>query len=302
MSILPYLIIAWTVTLVALGYFVRSWMLRRRMQERMLVDERPDTLADEDEQGWLRYWLYTAGYRAPGAAVAMVLLSVLGLIVGLSLAFAAYATGAMDTQVLVLTMIPGGVGEVLLPLVYSAPLVLVCGCAGLPALVVRAARQKRVRQFEEDLPLMLDLLSTLAQAGLGFDAAVDRVLDTMSTGRALVQEFRIFQRDTLAGRSRVDALRRLGRRVNLTWFSSFISAVVQAEQIGAGMADVLHAQADDLRDRRREQALAMAMQIPVKLMVPLVLCFMPGLAVASIGPTFFSLFQFLDKFTHQLGR
>ncbi len=64
--------------------------------------------------------------------------------------------------------------------------------------------------------------------------------------------------------------------MNLVWFSAFISAVVQAEQIGAGLAQVLQTQAIDLRDRRREQALAMAMQIPIKLLVPLICCFFPG--------------------------
>lgn len=301
MPLIVTIIFLWFVFLTGLGIFLRGWLLHRRMQERIFTVDAPDPLADEEEQGWFSYWLYTAGYRSPSAATAFVLSTLLLSCVGIALAMTTYYAGAVDNQVLLLTAIPGGVGEILLPLAYGSPFVLVILFGAAPWLMVRTARQKRIRQFEEDLPLMLDLLSTLAQAGLGFDAALDRVLDTVNPNRVLVQEFRAFQRDILAGRARIDALRRLGRRVNLSWFSAFISAVVQAEQIGAGLADVLRVQADDLRDRRREQALALAMQIPVKLLAPLIICFMPGLMVAALGPTFFELFQFLDSFTQSLG-
>jgi len=75
----------------------------------------------------------------------------------------------------------------------------------------------------------------------------------------------------------------------------FVSALVQTEQMGAGVSDVLRRQADDLRGRRRENALAVAAGLPVKLLFPLVICFMPGILVATLGPTFYQIFQFLDN-------
>ena len=81
----------------------------------------------------------------------------------------------------------------------------------------------------------------------------------------------------LAGRPRIASLRRLARRVDVTAFTIFVSALVQTEQTGSGVAEVLRRQADDLRDRRREQAVAIAMALPVKLLFPLVICFLPGL-------------------------
>ena len=66
------------------------------------------------------------------------------------------------------------------------------------------------------------------------------------------QEFRTFQAEVLAGRPRVECLRRIARRLDVTSVTIFISALVQAEQIGSGMAEVLRSQADDLRQRRRE--------------------------------------------------
>ena len=152
-----------------------------------------------------------------------------------------------------------------------------------------------MREVEQDLPIVLELLATLAEAGLGFDAAIDRVLASLPPRRVLAQELRAFERDNLAGRPRIESLRWLGRRVAVSWFSVFISAVVQADQIGAGLADVLKIQANDLRQRRKEQALALASSAPVKLLVPLILCFMPGILTAALGPTLFEVFRTLDS-------
>ena len=63
-----------------------------------------------------------------------------------------------------------------------------------------------------------------------------------------------------------------------------VSALAQAEQLGAGIAEALHRQAADLRDRRRERANAFAMALPIKRMFPLVICFMPGIFVWTLGP------------------
>lgn len=301
MSPLQLILVAWIAGLLGLGVFVRGWLRQRRLQERIFAADVPDTLVDDDVQGWLSYWLYTAGYRGANATTLFVLATVVMSVVGIALATFTYLTGAVNLQVQLLSSIPGAVGEVLIPIAYASPFTLALLCGGAPWLVVRAARRKRVQEFEQDLPLMLDLLSTLASAGLGFDGGLDRVLEVMEPQRALPQEFRMFQRDTLAGRARIDALRRLGRRVNLVWFSAFISAVVQAEQIGAGLAQVLQTQAIDLRDRRREQALAMAMQIPIKLLVPLICCFFPGLMTAIAGPVFYGLFQMFDSIARNVG-
>jgi pilus assembly protein TadC len=85
--------------------------------------------------------------------------------------------------------------------------------------------------------------------------------------------------------------------VNVPWFGIFVSALVHAEQVGAGLAATLRAQADDLRSRRRERALAMAMAVPVKLLFPLVTCFLPGIMIAALGPIIFQIVQVLDQFT-----
>ena len=166
----------------------------------------------------------------------------------------------------------------------------------MPWLVVRRSRRQRVERVEQDLPISLELLATLSEAGLGFDAALARVVDSVAEDRPLAREFRTYQSDLLAGRTRVEALRRLARRLEVSPVTILVSALVQAEQMGSGIAQALRRQADDLRERRRERANAFAMALPIKRMFPLVICFMPGIFVWTLGPFFAQLFQFADTF------
>jgi tight adherence protein C len=82
--------------------------------------------------------------------------------------------------------------------------------------------------------------------------------------------------------------------VEVPWFGIFISAIAQAEQLGSGLAEILRIQAEDLRQRRRERAMAFAMTIPIKLLFPLVVCFLPAIFVFSIGPAFYQIAQTID--------
>jgi tight adherence protein C len=286
------IILAWIAGLGGIYLVGQRLALRRRSRERIFQEAGPAGPAlPAEEQGFLTRWLSRAGYRGEGAAVAFVSLTVVGLCLGLGGAFAVLASRLVERAVRALGGLPGGVGDLFLPAVYLAPWLLLLVPTCLPWLVVRASRRRRVARIEQDLPLFLDLLATLGEAGLGFDAALERVLSSQPPGRPLAGEFRTFQLEVLAGRARVPSLRRLARRVEVTAVTIFISALVQTEQSGAGVADVLRRQAEDQRNRRREQAAAFAMALPVKLLFPLVICFLPGLFVATLGPTFHQLFQ-----------
>jgi tight adherence protein C len=94
----------------------------------------------------------------------------------------------------------------------------------------------------------------------------------------------------------VESLRRVARRVEVSSVTILVSALVQAEQLGSGITQALRRQADDLRDRRRERANAFAMALPVKRMFPLVICFMPGIFIWTLGPALTRLFQVADTF------
>lgn len=296
-QIILLLLISWVCGLAALIWLIRRAILLQRVRDRVFAsDEPPEPNVGDERGGFLSRWLFVSGFRSRYALPMFLGLSVAGLVCGGLTLFLIESSGVVRQMIQLLDVIPGHVGEVFMPMAYLAPWFVAWMFAAAPALVVRAARQRRVTQVEQDLPITLDLLSTLAQAGLGFDQSLDRILAAQRAERPLTQEFRVFQYDLLAGRPRVEALRRMARRIEVPWFSIFVSALVQAEQIGSGLAEVLRAQAHDLRDRRRERALAFAMAIPVKLLFPLVSCFLPAIMTAALGPAFYQIFQSLDAF------
>jgi len=125
---------------------------------------------------------------------------------------------------------------------------------------------------------------------MAFDAALDRILESRERERPLLRELRQFQVEAMAGVPRLRALRRLAARVRVPGLATFVSAVVQAEQLGLAIAAVLRQQALDQRSRSRERALLDAQALPVKLVFPLVLCFLPSVFVFTLGPAFYSFF------------
>ena len=284
---------------------MRAWFLFRRLGtnrrslERLFTEpadptETPD--GDSMLAGFLRRWLFLAGYRQPIAPAVFVTAMLLALGLGLATALAIRGAGLTDELFMNIARLPPGVGDILIPIAYLAPWSVFLILVLVPWLVVRRSRRQCVEKVEQDLPISLELLATLSEAGLGFDAALSRVLDSTMEGRPLAREFRTYQSDLLAGRTRVEALRRLARRLEVSSVTILVSALVQAEQLGSGIAQALRRQADDLRDRRRERATAFAMALPIKRMFPLVVCFLPGIFVWTLGPFFVQLFKMADTY------
>lgn len=292
------------VLLVAAVAAVTAW--RRRAQALARLDEAPaatDTTAEPRSAppaGMLARWLAGAGYTSATAATIFVAATLAGTVVG-AVVFAAVraVAGVVNAT---LSDLPGSVGDSFIAAVDTVPWLALGLCALAPTLVVRAARRARVAAVEQDLPLVLELLATLAQAGLGFDTALARVVDVQAAGRPLTREFRRFQGDVLSGLARLAALRNLAARVDVTSLTVFVAAVIQAEQIGASMAETLRHQADDLRTRRRERALLSAQSLPVKLVLPLVVCFLPGIFLSTLGPVLYQMVQVANTVLRPAGR
>jgi tight adherence protein C len=299
------LVVLLSLGLLAAVVYAWRWLwLRSRTQQRWYSASRTgrkeafgaDTVGAFDRRALLGRWLYRAGYRQPQAAAFFLTATGVCIAVGLLIAFGFTLSGLQAFMEQTVVLVPGGVGETFLPVVWVAPwlLFVMIGCA--PWLIVRRSRRQRVELIEQDLPLALELLSTLSEAGLGFDAALTRILRTRLSGRPLATDFRMFQADLLAGHTRVESLRRLSNRIDLPSLSIFVSALVQAEQLGMGIARVLRLQADDVRARRRERAIAFANALPTKRVIPLVVCFLPGLFVWTLGPAFVQLFKMAETF------
>jgi len=142
----------------------------------------------------------------------------------------------------------------------------------------------RKRSFEMvlQLPDALDLLTISVEAGLGFDAALAKVVEKMEG--PLVDEFRRALAEIRMGRTRREALRDIVTRADSQPISNFIGAIVQAEQLGVPIAKVLQIQSQQLRIERRQRAEEAAAKAPVKMLIPMVFCIFPALFVVILGP------------------
>ncbi|MFP4687042.1 MAG: type II secretion system F family protein, partial [bacterium] len=165
-----------------------------------------------------------------------------------------------------------GVGSYIVPKFYLAKLV--------------SARQKEVKL---SLPYAIDLLVVSAEAGLGFEMALNRVVDKM-TG-ALADEFNRVTEEIKLGAPRKRALKNMLRRVELDELSSFVSAVVQAEELGASIGEVLRIQANQMRINRRQQIEELAQKAPVKMLLPMVLFIFPTIFIVILGPVGLEIYK-----------
>ncbi|WP_157375639.1 type II secretion system F family protein [Alcanivorax hongdengensis] len=173
----------------------------------------------------------------------------------------------------------------LLMLDISDPLwVCLAGLLGfaLPYLNVRERRKKRRVEILRQLPVFLDYLAMSIQAGANFTGAIRHSVEKGPTG-PMKAELNKVMRDIRAGMGRFDALRLMAERVEVDAVQTFVNAVVQAERTGASVGDVLKGQADQRRTERFQLAEKLAMQAPVKLILPL---------VAFIFPTTFLMIGF----------
>jgi len=132
------------------------------------------------------------------------------------------------------------------------------------------------------LPDALDLLTISVEAGLGFDAALAKVVEKMDG--PLVDEFRQALAEVRMGRARRDALRDVASRADAQPVSNFIGAIVQAEQLGVPIAKVLQIQSNQLRIERRQRAEEAAAKAPVKMLFPMVGCIFPTIFIVILGP------------------
>ncbi len=145
---------------------------------------------------------------------------------------------------------------------------------------------RKIRQRQTDmilqLPDALDLLTISVEAGLGFDAALAKVVEKMEG--PLISEYRQALAEIRMGRLRRDALRDVAARCDVQAVTNFIGAIVQAEQLGVPIAKVLQIQSQQLRIERRQRAEEAAAKAPVKMLFPMVGCIFPTIFIVILGP------------------
>ena len=152
----------------------------------------------------------------------------------------------------------------------------------LPDLWLKSAESKRKLAIRRALPDMLDMLTISVEAGLGFDAAVAKLVSNSSG--PLAEEFAHTLQEVQAGIPRAEAFRHLSARTDVPELSTFVTSMVQADVFGISVAGVLRSQAKEMRTKRRQYAEEIAQKAPVKIVFPLVLCILPATLIVIMGP------------------
>ncbi len=166
----------------------------------------------------------------------------------------------------------------------QAVAVLIFGVVGwmIPGTWLKGRVKARQKQVLKALPDGLDLVTTSVEAGLGLDAALARV--SQKSSGPLAEELSRMLREVAMGKMRREALIEMTDRLGVEELTSFVNAIIQAEQLGVGIAQVLRVQADQMRTRRRQRAEKTAHEAPIKMIFPLVLFIFPAFMLVILGP------------------
>ena len=220
------------------------------------------TRTNAEMLGQLRLQLLRAGiYAEYGPAV----FSAVRVLLGLSLAFAAG---------IILLMLR--VDNALL----GAILVVACAAVGLfaPILIVKGRAKERLEAVRQALPDAIDLLVVSVEAGSSLTQAFQRVAVELREAHPVISEqLQMSLLEMQAGASRSEALRHLAERVPDDRLRSFLTLVIQSDQLGAGLANTLRVFAEELRRSRLIEAEHKAAELPVKIAIPLVFFIFPCL-------------------------
>jgi tight adherence protein C len=152
----------------------------------------------------------------------------------------------------------------------------------VPNFWLRSRISERQKIIQRALPDALDRMSICVDAGLGFEAAIQKV--AVDWDNELGRELRRVLGEIRLGVPRVDALHHLVDRTGVADIGSFVAVLVQADRLGVAIRDVLHTQSVQMRIRRRQRAEEAAHAAPIKMLIPMALFIFPALFAVILGP------------------
>ena len=175
---------------------------------------------------------------------------------------------------------------------------LACGAAvgaaiGLyvPMVWLRLQLRRRRAEIQADLPDVIDVLVVCVEAGLTFEAAMERVVEKYDHG--LAEEFGRVMQEIRLGRPRLEALNDMGHRSGVEELNNFVQAIIQSEQLGSGVGKILRIQAEEIRMRRLVGAQERGARASLKMLLPMLGCIFPTLWVILLGPAALLALHFL---------
>ena len=171
------------------------------------------------------------------------------------------------------------------------PLALVAGYL-IPEMWLLWRVHSRQHQLRRSLPDGLDLLVICVESGLGLDQALMKVSQELRITHPLFsEELQLVNLEMRIGKTRIEALRELGRRTGLEDLKSLVAMLVQTDRFGTSVAQSLRVFSDDLRTKRRQRAEEMSAKTTVKMVPPLVFFIFPALLVVILGPAVLTIMR-----------
>lgn len=152
----------------------------------------------------------------------------------------------------------------------------------LPHLMLSSRITNRQKEIRRAMPDALDLLTICVEAGLGFDAAMNKVSEKWDNALALA--FTRTIREIQLGKTRRDALKDMADRLGIPEMTSFVAAIIQSEQLGVSMAKILRIQSEQMRLKRRQAAEEEAHKAPVKMVLPMAFLIFPTIMIIILTP------------------
>lgn len=155
--------------------------------------------------------------------------------------------------------------------------------AVVPALWLFDKAKRRMDDMRRILPVTLDLLTLAVEAGMDFTAAIAMVTEKQK-GNPLASEFNEMLREIRMGKARREALRNLDVRTNLDELSAAVTALIQADKMGADLGPILRIHSDQLRTKRFQNVEKKSNEAPVKMLFPLLVFIFPTVFIVLFGP------------------
>ena len=162
----------------------------------------------------------------------------------------------------------------------------------LPSYILDRKVSNRQTEIINGFPDILDLMVACTEAGLGLNAAIQRVAqETRLMYPTISEELELVNTEMQTGVERTEALRGLSERTGVDEISGFVSMIRQSVKFGTSIADTLRIYADEFRDKRMQKAEETAAKVSTKLIFPLVLCIFPSFFAVAIGPAVLSIIR-----------
>jgi tight adherence protein C len=153
----------------------------------------------------------------------------------------------------------------------------------IPEIWLNQKISKRLHNIRRDLPNIIDLLNLCVSGGMDFMLAVNRVVKDLKPCD-LTRELGEVYRETQVGKSRREAMKNFGWRVDMPEVHSFVRTLIQADRMGTPMSEALNVQSEEMRVRRFQHGESMALKAPIKLLFPLFAFILPVVMIIVGGP------------------